>query len=141
MSVPRAVRAAVNVNWMPLRSSITDAEFKSKLHAITDDTVIPFLIECGYQEPDEWVATAQGVLEYLCMVDERIEKTLFAALHEYIRARAVQDDMSGAALVCNECGEAFDDLLAAKEHGVSNPQAGTWCGDNGFSIMSRKEAF
>lgn len=46
----------------------------------------------------------------------------------------------GPMLVCNNCGEAFDDLQAAHEHGPSNPQSQTWCGDDGFSLMSRAEA-
>jgi len=43
-------------------------------------------------------------------------------------------------LVCNGCGEAFDDITAAHEHGVSDPQSKTWCGDNGFVILPESEA-
>lgn len=37
-------------------------------------------------------------------------------------------------LICNNCGEAFDDIDVAAEHGPSNPQSMTWCGDDGFVI-------
>ncbi len=43
-------------------------------------------------------------------------------------------------LVCNGCGEAFDDIQAAHQHGASDPQSKTWCGDDGFVILPESEA-
>jgi hypothetical protein len=44
-------------------------------------------------------------------------------------------------LVCNGCGEAFDSITAAHEHGVfiAGPDP-TWCGENGFAILPESEA-
>jgi hypothetical protein len=53
----------------------------------------------------------------------------------------VGDRDSDPCLVCNSCGEAFDDLRAAHEHGTSSPRDMTWCGDEGFSMVPRSEAF
>lgn len=45
-------------------------------------------------------------------------------------------------LVCINCGEAFDNLSAAHEHGVFIPGADPrWCGEEGFSIVPESEAF
>jgi predicted nucleic acid-binding Zn-ribbon protein len=45
-------------------------------------------------------------------------------------------------LVCIGCGEAFDDITAAHEHGVFIPGPDpSWCGENGFQIVPESEAF
>jgi hypothetical protein len=45
-------------------------------------------------------------------------------------------------LVCRGCGEAFDSITPAHEHGVfiagPDPQ---WCGEAGFDIVPESEAF
>ena len=44
-------------------------------------------------------------------------------------------------LVCNGCGEAFDSITAAHEHGVYIPGPdNSWCGDEGFVIAPESEA-
>jgi hypothetical protein len=43
-------------------------------------------------------------------------------------------------LVCRGCGEACDDIGTARDHGVSNPQSKTWCGEDGFDILPESEA-
>ena len=44
-------------------------------------------------------------------------------------------------LVCDNCGEAFDSIITAQEHGHSDLSGSAgWCGDNGFSIMPESEA-
>jgi len=44
-------------------------------------------------------------------------------------------------LVCNGCGEAFDSITAAHEHGVFIPGPDpSWCGENGFAILPESEA-
>jgi hypothetical protein len=125
-----------------LSNGWTDEEFKSKYDAITDETVIPFLAEAGFapvddlENTEEWTDTAQTVLAWLCIKDQRIEKTLFAALHDHVRARAVQDDETGVAMVCTDCGEAFDDILIVKEHADKSD-----CGGNNYTPWYRNEAF
>jgi hypothetical protein len=44
-------------------------------------------------------------------------------------------------LVCNGCGEAFDNITAAYEHGVYIPGPdNSWCGEEGFVIAPESEA-
>jgi hypothetical protein len=44
-------------------------------------------------------------------------------------------------LVCIGCGEAFDSMTAAHEHGVFIPGPDpSWCGEEGFNIMPESEA-
>ena len=45
-------------------------------------------------------------------------------------------------LACIGCGEAFDSIEAAREHGTSDlsGMAG-WCGEDGFNIVPESEAF
>ena len=44
-------------------------------------------------------------------------------------------------LVCDNCGEAFDDIIPAYEHGTADLSGSAgWCGDNGFSIVPESEA-
>ena len=44
-------------------------------------------------------------------------------------------------LVCNGCGEAFDSITSAHEHGVFIPGPDpSWCGENGFGILPESEA-
>jgi len=44
-------------------------------------------------------------------------------------------------LVCINCGEAFDSITAAHEHGVFIPGPDpSWCGENGFAILPESEA-
>lgn len=43
-------------------------------------------------------------------------------------------------LVCNGCGEAFDSVRFAYEHGTRLPASGVWCGDDGFNIQPESEA-
>lgn len=44
-------------------------------------------------------------------------------------------------LVCNNCGEAFDDMAAAQSHGTFIPGINPyWCGEEGFAILSESEA-
>jgi len=44
-------------------------------------------------------------------------------------------------LVCIGCGEAFDNITAAHEHGVFIPGPDpSWCGEDGFNIMPESEA-
>ncbi len=41
-------------------------------------------------------------------------------------------------LVCKGCGEAFDSISAAHEHGVFIAGADpTWCGEDGFDLVPR----
>ena len=45
-------------------------------------------------------------------------------------------------LVCNGCGEAFDSITAAHEHGEFIPGPDPqWCGEDGFVITDESEAF
>jgi hypothetical protein len=45
-------------------------------------------------------------------------------------------------LVCINCGEAFDSITAAHEHGVFIPGPDpSWCGEDGFNILPESEAF
>ena len=44
-------------------------------------------------------------------------------------------------LVCRGCGEAFDNITAAYEHGVYIPGPdNSWCGEEGFVIAPESEA-
>jgi len=45
-------------------------------------------------------------------------------------------------LVCRGCGQAYDSLTAAHEHGASNFPGPNplWCGENGFDIVSEEDA-
>lgn len=44
-------------------------------------------------------------------------------------------------LVCRGCGEAFDSLLFARDHGVFIPGLNpAWCGEAGFDIVPEEEA-
>jgi hypothetical protein len=45
-------------------------------------------------------------------------------------------------LVCRGCGEAFDSITPAHEHGVfiAGPDP-SWCGEAGFDIVPESEAF
>lgn len=43
-------------------------------------------------------------------------------------------------LVCQNCGEAFDDIQAAHDHGVFlGGMDPSWCGEDGFAIMPESE--
>jgi Fe2+ or Zn2+ uptake regulation protein len=45
-------------------------------------------------------------------------------------------------LVCRNCGEAFDTITAAHEHGTADLSGcAGWCGDEGFNIVPESEAF
>lgn len=45
-------------------------------------------------------------------------------------------------LVCIRCGEAFDNMTSALQHGPSDPSGSAgWCGDEGFNIVPESEAF
>ena len=45
-------------------------------------------------------------------------------------------------LVCVGCGEAFEDITSAHQHGVFIPGPDpSWCGENGFQIVPESEAF
>lgn len=44
-------------------------------------------------------------------------------------------------LVCRGCGEAFDSLIPAHEHGAYIPGPDpSWCGEAGFDIVPESEA-
>jgi hypothetical protein len=44
-------------------------------------------------------------------------------------------------LVCKGCGESFDDLIAARDHGTFIAGADpTWCGEEGFDLVPESEA-
>jgi hypothetical protein len=45
-------------------------------------------------------------------------------------------------LVCRGCGEAFDNITSAHEHGefIPGPDP-SWCGEAGFDIAPESEAF
>ena len=44
-------------------------------------------------------------------------------------------------LVCINCGEAFDGITAAHEHGVFIPGADPhWCGEEGFNLVPEEDA-
>lgn len=108
----------INLSTVRLAMFNSDEEFMAKYDQVVDDTVIPFLLEAGLR-PDntggnveEWTDAAQTVLTWLCMRDERIEKLLFAALHDHMRAVVNQQ----YRLTCNECGEVFDDVEIAYRH-------------------------
>jgi hypothetical protein len=144
--------SAITGDLYDLSNGWTNEDFKVKYDGITDDTVIPFLAQAGLSPDDgpiegdqieDWTDAAQAVLSWLCMKDERIEKTLFAALHDHIRCLdGVRSQISGEKmyLVCKNCGEAFDDMQFALEHGTSDPQSGVWCGESGFDMMPESEA-
>ena len=56
-----------------------------------------------------------------------------------VRVELVPDEKQ--YLVCNGCGEAFDSITAAHEHGVFIPGPDpSWCGENGFAILPESEA-
>lgn len=71
-------------------------------------------------------------------------------LSRYAELELVSDEteVPGDALylVCRGCGEVFrqgpeqDFLLMIQEHGVSDPQSKSWCGDKGFDIVPESEA-
>lgn len=45
-------------------------------------------------------------------------------------------------LVCRNCGEAFDSITFAHEHGTADLSGSAgWCGDEGFNIVPESEAF
>lgn len=45
-------------------------------------------------------------------------------------------------LVCRNCGEAFDDIVNARDHGTADLSGSAgWCGDEGFDIAPESEAF
>lgn len=44
-------------------------------------------------------------------------------------------------LVCRGCGEACDTIEIAQEHGASDPNTKSWCGEGGFDIAPESEAF
>jgi hypothetical protein len=45
-------------------------------------------------------------------------------------------------LVCIRCGEAFDNITSAHEHGTADLSGSAgWCGDEGFNIVPESEAF
>lgn len=45
-------------------------------------------------------------------------------------------------LVCICCGEAFDSIQTAHEHGTADLSGSAgWCGDEGFNIVPESEAF
>lgn len=45
-------------------------------------------------------------------------------------------------LVCINCGEAFDSITPAYEHGTADLSGSAgWCGDMGFNILPESEAF
>ena len=45
-------------------------------------------------------------------------------------------------LVCSRCGEAFDNITSAHEHGTADLSGSAgWCGDDGFNILPESEAF
>ncbi len=57
-----------------------------------------------------------------------------------LTVEAVPDEKT--FLVCKGCGEAFDTMPLAREHGAFisgfNP---TWCGEDGFDLVPESEAF
>jgi hypothetical protein len=56
-----------------------------------------------------------------------------------VRVELVPDEKQ--YLVCNGCGEAFDNITAAYEHGVYIPGPdNSWCGEEGFVIAPESEA-
>ena len=56
-----------------------------------------------------------------------------------VRVELVPDEKQ--YLVCNGCGEAFDNITAAHEHGVFIPGPDpSWCGEVGFDIVPESEA-
>jgi hypothetical protein len=56
-----------------------------------------------------------------------------------VQVEAVPDEKQ--YLVCINCGEAFDSITAAHEHGVYIPGPDpSWCGEEGFNIMPESEA-
>ena len=56
-----------------------------------------------------------------------------------LRVELVPDEKQ--YLVCNGCGEAFDNITAAHEHGVYIPGPDpSWWGDEGFVIAPESEA-
>jgi hypothetical protein len=45
-------------------------------------------------------------------------------------------------LGCRNCGEVFDSITAAHEHGTADLSGSAgWCGDEGFNIIPESEAF
>jgi len=52
------------------------------------------------------------------------------------------DDQETPFLVCRGCGEAFDNLNFARDHGTFIPGPDpSWCGEAGFDIVPESEAF
>jgi hypothetical protein len=69
-----------------------------------------------------------GIDQIVVEATERIEVTL------------VPDETP--FLVCINCGEAFDNITSAYEHGYSDVSGSAgWCGDEGFNIVPESEAF
>lgn len=142
----------INIDLSEVSRSIgNDAEYLKMYDRITEDTVIPFLVQCGLAPADDengnteqWTDEAQTILTYLVMMDERIEKTLFAALHDHIQALdGVRQNTTGERmyLVCKGCGEAFDNMQSAHEHGTFIPGPDpSWCGEDGFDMVPESEA-
>lgn len=135
---------SININLSDISLALGEDNFLEKYDQVVDDTVIPFLAQAGFRpddgegNADEFTDMMQTVLTWMCMKSERFEKTLFAALHDHIRALAVQSDYTGVALVCNECGEAFDDLIVANEHATKYVEGEL---HNDFRIEARQVAF
>lgn len=50
------------------------------------------------------------------------------------------DNTEKMYLVCKNCGEAFDTIETAHEHGTVNPQSQVWCGEDGFDLLPESEA-
>jgi hypothetical protein len=52
------------------------------------------------------------------------------------------DEPEKQYLGCRNCGEVFDSITAAHEHGTADLSGSAgWCGDEGFNIIPESEAF
>ncbi len=52
-----------------------------------------------------------------------------------------EDEVEKLYLVCNGCGEAFDSIEAAQQHGTADLSGSAgWCGEDGFVIQPESEA-
>lgn len=81
--------------------------------------------------------------ELLVYIERAMQRDTFYIAHESeigdMMHYLSKPDNQRPMLVCRGCGEAFDHLVHAQEHGAV--VSGTdWCGDDGFDILSVTEA-
>lgn len=109
-----------------------------EIHIVIDDTPLRMreydaTIRISANSPDE---AAQEILMALGS-DENAINDIGGV--QVVPALGGDDD---PCLACRGCGEAFDDLTAARDHGTSNLSGRSyWCGEDGFDLGPRSEVF